>query len=148
MFYNIWYRISTFLWYEEHSYGVILYELYYCTEKISYCNVPEELENILLEYMKKGLYNVHPSMIDIDHDEITPDEYASEIKKHRFFSKDGKKYKNPLTGEYYMIDNPLLFIPKHESLWSIFQSINHIVANIILILISIFLVYMLSLSGP
>jgi len=104
-------QISTFLWYEHTSYNNTIYEIYYCSHKMSYVNVPQELENIILEYVVKGLYNVHPSMLNIDHDSTTPAEYVHEIRKYRFFSSDGKKYSNPITGEYFMKNNPNLIIP-------------------------------------
>ena len=107
-----------YLWLDESSYSRILYEIYYCSHKMAYVDVPIELEDIILDYIKKGMYIVNPARFDSMY-EVTKcaSEYAQMIKDIDSIQKMDK-YSNPLTGEYFMKDNPKLIIPM---IWLVFN---------------------------
>ena len=83
--YNIWKRYSDFLENYDDTLGEILFNLYYREDTVMYVNMPDEWEDLLYEFIDKGLQNYNT---DID----TLAMYLEVNTKYKYLSKDGRFY--------------------------------------------------------
>jgi len=87
--YIFWYRITTFLWHQVSSYNSIVYEHYYCKDRMMYINVPSDLEEKIIAFISNGLQVYDTSYFN----NSFSDDWLR-LQDCRIFSQDGKIYTN------------------------------------------------------
>lgn len=94
--YIFWYNITTFIWYEVPAYNAILYEMYYCMDKMMIVNAPEIIEEKVITYVYLELYDKQSGMGSLDGGSSANEDRAYLLEHHAFYSTDGKLFTNSI----------------------------------------------------